>query len=202
MGLSPAQFRQLEARLAKPRRAASPALPAAEDRPAARHAVVLGLDPSLRGTGFGVVRAERGRTRAVEFGHVACPAGWSRTRCLVAIAARLREVIRAHAPTACAIEGLFFAQNLQTALIMGEARGVALLAAAEAGLEICEIAPRKMKLAIVGFGGAGKDAVGKMVQRLLGLPEPPQADAADALALALTFVQESGRPALSKPKRL
>lgn len=202
MGLSPAQFRQLEARLAKPRRAASPALPVPADGAATRHAVVLGLDPSLRGTGFGVVRAGRGAPRALEFGHVACPAGWSRTRCLVAIAARLREVIRLHAPTACAIEGLFFAQNLQTALILGEARGVALLAAAEAGLEICEIAPRKMKLAIVGFGGAHKDAVGRMVQRLLGLAEPPQADAADALALALTFVQESGRFPLSTPKRL
>lgn len=202
MGLSPAQFRQLEARLAKPRRAASPAPPAPTDGAATRHVVVLGLDPSLRGTGFGVVRAGRGAPRALEFGHVACSAGWSRTRCLVAIAARLREVIRVHAPTACAIEGLFFAQNLQTALILGEARGVALLAAAEAGLEICEIAPRKMKLAIVGYGGAQKDAVGRMVQRLLGLAEPPQADAADALALALTFVQESGRLPLSTPKRL
>ncbi|MFN0069321.1 MAG: crossover junction endodeoxyribonuclease RuvC [Limisphaerales bacterium] len=202
MGLSPAQFRQLERRLASPRRAAATAFPATAPDDGGRHAVVLGLDPSLRGTGFGVVRAERGGMRAVEFGHVACPAGWSRSRCLVAIAARLREVIRAHRPTACAIEGLFFAQNLQTALIMGEARGVALLAAAEAGLETCEIAPRKMKQAIVGYGGARKDAVGKMVQRMLRLAEPPQADAADALALAVTFLHETGRHGLSAPKRL
>ena len=71
------------------------------------------------------------------------------------------------------IEGLFFAQNLQTALIMGEARGAILMTLAEAGLEIYEIAPRKMKQAIVGYGAAQKFAVGKMVQRMLHLAEPP-----------------------------
>lgn len=202
MGLSPAQFRRLEARLAQPRRAAPPIPPVPAEGAAARHTVVLGLDPSLRGTGFGVVRADRGAPRALEFGHVACPAGWSRTRCLVAIAARLREVIRAHAPTACAVEGLFYAQNLRTALILGEARGVALLAAAEAGLAVHEIAPRKMKQAVVGYGAAHKGAVARMVQRMLGLAAPPQADAADALALALAFVQESGRLPLAAPQRL
>jgi crossover junction endodeoxyribonuclease RuvC len=114
----------------------------------------------------------------------------------------LREEIRRHHPTVCIIEGLFFAQNLQTALTMGEARGAALAAIGEAGLEIYEIAPRKVKQAIVGYGAAQKLAVAKMVQRLLRLAEPPAPDAADALALALTHAQENGRYSLTTPKRI
>src|SRR6185312_12238278 len=98
-----------------------------------------------------------------------------------------------HQPTVCIIEGLFFAQNLQTALIMGEARGAALTVLAEGGLEIYEIAPRKVKQAIVGYGAAQKIAVAKMVQRMLRLAELPAPDAADALALALTHARETGR---------
>ena len=85
---------------------------------------------------------------------------------------------------------------------MGEARGASLVAAAEAGLEIYEIAPRKVKQAIVGYGAAQKSAVGKMVQRMLRLPEPPAPDAADALALALTHAQETARFSLVPPKRI
>jgi crossover junction endodeoxyribonuclease RuvC len=100
------------------------------------------------------------------------------------------------------VEGLFYAQNLQTALLMGEARGASLVALAEAGLEIYEIAPRKVKQAVVGYGAAQKTAVAKMVQRLLHLAEPPSPDAADALALALTYAQECGRYSLTPPKRI
>ncbi|TMQ01526.1 MAG: crossover junction endodeoxyribonuclease RuvC, partial [Verrucomicrobia bacterium] len=92
--------------------------------------------------------------------------------------------------------------NLQTALVMGEARGAALMAAAEAGLDIYEIAPRKVKQAIVGYGAAQKLAVARMVQRLLNLAEPPAPDAADALALALTHALEHGRYLLSAPKKI
>jgi crossover junction endodeoxyribonuclease RuvC len=83
---------------------------------------------------------------------------------------------------------------------MGEARGAALVAAAEAGLEIFEMAPRKVKQAIVGFGGAQKSAVARMVQRLLDLPDLPESDAADALALALAHAQEQNRHAITAPK--
>ena len=114
----------------------------------------------------------------------------------------LREVIKKHRPTVCVIEGLFFAQNLQTALIMGEARGAALAAIAESGLEIYEVSPRKVKQAIVGYGAAQKMAVAKMVQRMLRLAELPAPDAADALALALTHVQENGRYSFNTPKRI
>ncbi len=85
---------------------------------------------------------------------------------------------------------------------MGEARGAALAAVAEAGLEIFELAPRKVKQAIVGYGAAQKLAVAKMVQRMLRLPEPPAPDAADALALALAHAQEQGRYSFTAPKRV
>ena len=87
----------------------------------------------------------------------------------------LREVLKQHQPGVCVVEGLFYAQNLQTALIMGEARGAALAAIAEAGLEIYELAPRKVKQAIVGYGGAQKLAVAKMVQRMLRLSDAARA---------------------------
>jgi crossover junction endodeoxyribonuclease RuvC len=139
---------------------------------------------------------------AITHGTIKCPAGWERSRCLLRILEVIRETAAAHRPTACAIEGLFYAQNLQTALIMGEARGASLAAAAEAGLEIFEIAPRKVKQAIVGYGAAQKLAVSKMVQRMLHLTEAPEPDAADALALALTFAQETSRFNLSGPKKV
>ena len=124
-------------------------------------------------------------------GTIECPGTWEHSRCLVKILQTLREVVQCHRPTVCAIEGLFFAQNLQTALTMGEARGAALVAVAEAGLEIFEISPRKVKLSIVGYGAAQKLAVAKMVQRMLNLSELPAPDAADALALALAHAQSS-----------
>jgi crossover junction endodeoxyribonuclease RuvC len=114
----------------------------------------------------------------------------------------LREIVARHQPTECAIEGLFYAQNLKTALIMGEARGAALAALAEAGLEIFEIAPRKVKQAIVGYGAAQKLAVGKMVQRLLQLRQAPEPDAADALAVALAHLQTSHRFGAGAPKKV
>jgi crossover junction endodeoxyribonuclease RuvC len=140
--------------------------------------------------------------QALAFGTISCPANWPHSRCLVRISQTLRDVLQAHHPQVCIVEGLFYAQNLQTALVMGEARGAALAVIAEAGLEIFEIAPRKVKQAIVGYGAAQKLAVAKMVQRMLRLSEAPPADAADALALALTHAQEAGRYSLVPPKRV
>lgn len=100
------------------------------------------------------------------------------------------------------MEGLFYAQNLQTALIMGEARGASICTVAEAGLDIYEIAARKVKQAIVGYGAAQKLAVAKMVQRMLRLSEPPEPDAADALALALAYGHETNRFVSSAPKKI
>ncbi len=168
----------------------------------AKHQVILGVDPSLRGTGFGIIRLARPAPQLIAEGTIHCPPALERSRCLVKIVQELRQAISRHQPTVCVIEALFYAQNLQTALLMGEARGASLVAAAEAGLEIFEIAPRKVKQAIVGYGAAQKTAVAKMVQRMLRLPQPPEPDAADALALALTHAQESGGFSLIPPKRI
>lgn len=194
MGITPKQFAELNQRLAKPRRAVSDAQ-TTSSRPASRtrFQILLGIDPSLRGTGYGVIQMSKSHPIALAHGTIVCPSDWEHSRCLVKITHTLRDVIREHQPEVCAVEGLFFAQNLQTALIMGEARGAALVAAAEAGLPIYEHAPRRVKQAIVGYGAAQKMAVAKMVQRMLQLAELPEPDAADALALALTQAQESSR---------
>jgi crossover junction endodeoxyribonuclease RuvC len=202
MGITPQQFSQMQERLGSPRRAASPVLDRTAPASAKAHEVILGLDPSLRGTGYGVIRLAKPYPQTLAQGTIACPAGWEHSRCLAKIAVSLREVLRQHQPSVCVVEGLFFAQNLQTALIMGEARGAALATIAEAGLEIYELAPRKVKQAIVGYGAAQKVAVAKMVQRMLRLPELPAPDAADALALALTHAQAQGRYSLQTPKRV
>jgi crossover junction endodeoxyribonuclease RuvC len=156
----------------------------------------------LRGTGFGIVHSTRASQRVVVAGTLKCPATWRRSRCLARIAEALRELLRQHQPTACAVEGLFYAQNLQTAILMGEARGAALATIAEAGIDVFEVAPRKVKQAIVGYGAAQKLAVAKMVQRMLDLQTVPEPDAADALAVALTLAQEQGRYPLRPLKRL
>jgi crossover junction endodeoxyribonuclease RuvC len=169
---------------------------------ASTHQVILGIDPSLRGTGFGVIRLAKPHPVALAHGTISCPASWERSRCLLRILEGIRDVAKIHRPTVCAIEGLFFAQNLQTALIMGEARGASLAAAAEAGMEIFEIAPRKVKQAVVGYGAAQKLAVAKMVQRMLHLSDALAPDAADALALALAYAQETSRYSFAGPKKI
>ena len=192
----------MKRRLAGATRQPRPAVDAGMSPARCEHHLVLGIDPSLRGTGFGIVHSARRALSLVAQGTIKCPPSWERSRCLVKIAQELRDVIQKHQPTICIIEGLFFAQNLQTAILMGEARGASLVAAAEAGLEIYEIAPRKVKQAIVGYGAAQKLAVAKMVQRMLGLPAPPEPDAADALALALAHLQEQSRYSLTSPKKI
>jgi crossover junction endodeoxyribonuclease RuvC len=193
------QFQQLQDRVA--RRVPKPAV---EHVVSARtdHSVILGIDPSLRGTGYGVIRVAGRTPKLLAQGTVKCAASLTRVQCLARIAQTLRDTIRACGPTVCVVEGLFFAQNLQTALIMGEARGASLVAAAEAGLEVFEIAPRKVKQAVVGYGAAQKFAVAKMVQRMLQLSEEPAPDAADALALALTYAQESRSPIARVSRKL
>ena len=202
MGITPQQFEQLQSRVSGTRRVSTKALETTLVSKASVHQTILGIDPSLRGTGYGIIRLAKPHPEVLAQGTIKSPAAWERSRCLLNIAQSLREVLKHHQPTVCVVEGLFFAQNLQTALIMGEARGASLVAAAEAGMEIFEIAPRKVKQAVVGYGAAQKSAVAKMVQRMLRLAEQPAPDAADALALALTFAQETGRFSLTPLKRI
>jgi len=198
--ITPQQFEQMQNRVSGGRRAATPVFASSLRVPT--NQVILGIDPSLRGTGYGVIRVGKPHPQTLAHGTIICPVGWEQSRCLAKIAQTLRDVVKQHRPTVCVVEGLFYAQNLRTALTMGEARGAALVIAAEAGLEIYEIAPRKVKQAMVGYGAAQKLAVAKMVQRLLALPKAPAPDAADALALALTHAQENGRYTLSAPKKI
>ena len=184
----------------KPRAAALP--DAARFTSRAVSQIILGVDPSLRGTGYGVIRAGKSGPVALTQGTIVCPKDWARSRCLAKISQTLRDVLLEFSPEVCVMEGLFFAQNLKTAIIMGEARGAALAAVAESGVEIFEIATRKVKLAIVGYGAAQKIAVAKMVQRMLNLAELPAPDAADALALALAHAQENSRHNLTLPKTI
>jgi len=202
MGITPQQFEQLQSRVSGTRRVSTKALETTLVSKASVHQTILGIDPSLRGTGYGIIRLAKPHPEVLALGTIKSPATWERSRCLLNIAQSLRDVLKHHQPTVCVVEGLFFAQNLQTALIMGEARGASLVAAAEAGMEIFEIAPRKVKQAVVGYGAAQKSAVAKMVQRMLRLAEQPAPDAADALALALTFAQETGRFSLTPLKRI
>ncbi|MGA2173887.1 MAG: crossover junction endodeoxyribonuclease RuvC [Verrucomicrobiota bacterium] len=202
MAITPRQFEQLQARLGGPKRSPVPVFESALRPLSAKARIIIGVDPSMRATGYGVIQTGKPAPRALAHGTIVCPAGWERSRCLARIAQTLRDLVARHRPAACAIEGLFYAQNLQTALIMGEARGAALAALGEAGVEIYEIAPRKVKQAIVGYGAAQKIAVAKMVQRLLQLPKPPAPDAADALAVALAYAQESGRYSLGGLKKI
>jgi crossover junction endodeoxyribonuclease RuvC len=107
------------------------------------------------------------------------------TECLRRIDAGISELLEEHRPSVLAIEGAFFAKNAKTAMILGQARGVVLAAAARAGVPVYEYAPRDVKLALSGFGGASKEQVAKMITTMLRLKQVPQEDAADALAIAL-----------------
>jgi crossover junction endodeoxyribonuclease RuvC len=145
---------------------------------------VIGVDPGLTRAGFAVVEDSSGRLRALEYGTIRgtgeAPAQ------LAALRARLAEVIGEHRPEAMAVERLFVTRNQRTAIRVGQASGVALLAGAEAGLAVTEYGPLQVKQAVVGVGSATKDQVAFMVTRLLGLAaKPDTADASDALALAI-----------------
>lgn len=203
MGISLRQFEEMKDRVGGKKRVALPVLtPSASVTANGAVTIILGIDPSLRGTGFGIIQTANPNPRTLAHGTISCPQTWERSRCLAKISEAVRAEIQKYRPSVCVIESIFYAQNLQTAMIMGEARGAALAAVAENGIAVYEIAPRKVKQAVAGYGAAQKSAVAKMVQRLLNLAEPPAPDAADALALALTHVREQSRYNLTPPKRI
>ena len=119
MGITPKQFQQIQDRLNGARASSATATPARAAVRSSAPMIVLGIDPALRNTGYGIIAATRTLARAITFGTISSPAKWERSRCLLNIADSLRKVLREHAPEVCVIESLFYAQNLQTALIMG-----------------------------------------------------------------------------------
>jgi crossover junction endodeoxyribonuclease RuvC len=153
--------------------------------------VVLGLDPGTRHFGWGVV--ERRGTRLVHLAHGVVHADERQPIALrlVAIERELVEVVRAQSPAQASVEALFFAKDPQAAAKLGHARGVALLVCARLGLEVFEYPPARVKRAVAGSGRAEKGQVAQMVRVILGLPAAPPADAADALALAVTHLQHA-----------
>jgi crossover junction endodeoxyribonuclease RuvC len=150
---------------------------------------VLAIDPSLRSTGYAVIEKVGTKMTALEYGTIKNAANLLQTGCLVAIHERVRALIEKHQPECAAFESVIFVQSMKTAIVLGTARGAALLAAAQRGLTIHEYAPRRVKQGVVGHGGAQKGQVAFMVRALLGLTETPTSDAADALAIGITHFQ-------------
>jgi crossover junction endodeoxyribonuclease RuvC len=146
---------------------------------------VLGIDPGTAALGYGIVERSGGRLREVDHGCLTTSPDVSLPERLLAIHALVDELIGLHEPDVVGVERLFFSRNVQTALGVGQARGVVLLAAAQHGLPVREATPSEVKSAIAGYGAADKEQVGRMVQLVLGMSERPRPDdAADALAIA------------------
>jgi crossover junction endodeoxyribonuclease RuvC len=162
--------------------------------------IVLGIDPGLANTGYGVVARRDGRLAAFDEGVIATPAGTPVARRLVALHDAIRALLDAHRPDAVALEALYFGRNAQSAFAVGQARGVVLLAAGQAGVECADYTPQEVKGAVCGSGRADKEQVGRMVQALLALPRAPAPDhAADALAVAICHANHAPLAAALAP---
>jgi crossover junction endodeoxyribonuclease RuvC len=156
---------------------------------------VFGIDPGCARTGYGCVQTDGTRHRLVVCGAIASPATHSFPQKLKTIHAELALLLAKHQPDCVAIENLFHALNARSALKLGHARGVAMLAAVEAGVPIVEYTPAEVKQAVVGYGRAAKTQVQSMIQLLLGLDAPPGSyDASDALAIAICHVHRMNVP--------
>ena len=154
----------------------------------------MGIDPGAANLGFGIVRVEGNHMVALDGGVVETTPDLPMERRLARIHGALRELIAWHEPRAMAIEEVYFGKNVGSAMAVGRASGVAMLAAAEHGVGCFSYTPQAIKMAVCGSGAAGKRQVQKMVGTLLGLPEPPSPDhAADALAVAICHGGTSGR---------
>jgi len=147
---------------------------------------IIGIDPGIAITGYGIIDKNANNFRPVAYGKVATEAGQDTCKRLVSVYNELTRIFNEYKPQCAAVEELFFNKNAKTAIIVGQARGVAILAAANAGLDIYEYTPLQVKQAVVGYGRAQKTQVQAMVKLLLNLSEIPQPDdVADALAVAL-----------------
>ncbi len=151
--------------------------------------VVLGIDPGTARLGYGIV-ADGPVARSLAFGVIETPASVAMSQRLVSLYDGVANLIAEYGPHTVAVEQLFFARNVTTAMSVGQARGVVLLAAARAGVTVAEYTPAEVKQAVVGYGKAEKSQMQEMVRVILGLDRVPQPDdAADALAVAICHVQ-------------
>jgi crossover junction endodeoxyribonuclease RuvC len=160
--------------------------------------IVLGIDPGTAAMGYGIVEGRSGRLRMIDCGTFATKPDASLPNRLLAIHAFLDELIALHKPDLLAVERLFFSRNAQTAFAVGQARGVVLLAAAQAEVPVREATPNEVKVAVTGSGRADKEQVGRMVAVCLGLPDAQkQDDTSDALAIAI-WAANSERPGVDR----
>ncbi len=152
--------------------------------------LALGIDPGMASTGYGLVRLlPDGVLHAEAFGVISTPKERSVPERLNQLYRELRGLLEQHRPDTAAVEKLFFQRNVSTAIAVGQARGVTLLALAQANVEIYEYTPNEVKQAVAGYGSAGKHQVQEMVRILLALQDLPRPDdAADALAVAITHL--------------
>ena len=163
---------------------------------------IFGIDPGSERTGYGCVESDGSRHRIVISGAISSSAAASFPEKLLKIHTRLSALIAECRPDCVAIENLFHAANARSALLLGHARGVAMLAAVEAGLPVAEYTPAEIKRAVVGYGRAEKHQVQQMVKLLLGLTAlPTPHDAADALAVAICHSHLTAAPAVAAPVR-
>ena len=156
--------------------------------------IILGVDPGTAALGYGIVERNGGRLRAIDYGCLETSADLALPERLLAIHALLDELIQLHEPAVVAVERLFFSRNAQTAIAVGQARGVVLLAAAQHGRPVREATPNEVKTAVAGYGAADKQQVQRMVQLVLGMQTLPSPDdAADALAVAVCIANRVGQ---------
>ena len=155
--------------------------------------LVLGIDPGTAITGYGLVNEKvDGQYEVIDFGVIRTDAKQAQAERLVSLYNQINQILLLHSPGSCAVEKLFFQKNVKTATVVGEARGVIMLALAEHKLKPAEYSPNEIKQAVCGYGKADKNQVQHMVQILLSLPELPQPDdAADALAVAICHLNHS-----------
>ncbi len=148
---------------------------------------ILGIDPGTASTGFGIIQENHSGLEAIHYGVISTPANTPMGERLILIYNQMIEIIDEFHPESCAVEKLFFRRNVTTAISVGQARGVVLLALAQKHINTAEYTPMQIKLAVAGYGGAEKRQVQFMVQSLLNLADIPKPDdAADALAIAIT----------------
>ncbi len=155
---------------------------------------VLGVDPGSLKTGYGLVERDGSRLVHIDNGVIVLPARAPLAERLAVIHERLSAVIDSYRPDVAAFEKIYFARNAQSALVLGHARGAAMLAAAQHALAVFEYAPAEIKRAVSASGRADKNQVTMMVKFILGLPEPAQEDASDALAAAICHCNRAGVP--------
>lgn len=155
---------------------------------------VFGIDPGSARTGYGCVETDGSRHQLIVCGAITSPARAALPQRLQRIHDGLGRLLAQHRPDCVAIENLFHAKNVKSALVLGHARGVAVLAAVEAGVTVVEYTPAEVKLAVTGYGRAEKVQLQRMVMLLLGLERTPSQDAADAIALAICHANASSGP--------